>query len=81
MNLAEKGERVTMGGKGRGEIGDEAGEVTGVVADAPTTDGLGKRYGTFSGWRMAVFICILVSFSPFPFVFVIYQLLEIFHFS
>ena len=38
----EKGERVTTGGKGRGEIGGEAGEVTGVVADAPTTDGLGK---------------------------------------
>ena len=48
MNLAlEKGERVTTGGKGRGEIGGEAGEVTGVVANAPTTDGLGKRYGTF----------------------------------
>ena len=26
-----------MGGKGRGEIGGEAGEVTGVVVDAPTT--------------------------------------------
>ena len=50
MNLAlEKGERVTTGGKGRGEIGGEAG----LVADAPTTDGLGKRYGTFSGWGMA----------------------------
>ena len=37
MNLAlEKGERVTTGGKGRGEIGGEAGEITGVVADAPT---------------------------------------------
>jgi hypothetical protein len=54
MNLAlEKGERVTMGGKGRDEIGSEAGEVTGVVADAPTMDGLGKRYGMFSGWGMA----------------------------
>ena len=41
MNLAlEKGERVTTAGKGRGEIGGEAGEVTGVVADAPTMDGL-----------------------------------------
>ena len=30
MNLAlEKGERVTIGGKGRGEIGGEAGEVIG----------------------------------------------------
>ena len=54
MNLAlEKGERVTTGGKGRGEIGGEAGEVTGAVADMSTTDGLGKRYGTFSGWGMA----------------------------
>jgi hypothetical protein len=42
-----------MGGKGRGQIGGEAGEVTGVVVNAPTTDGLGKRYGTFSGWGMA----------------------------
>ena len=39
MNLTlEKGERVTTGGKGRDEIGGEAGEITGVVADAPTTD-------------------------------------------
>ena len=45
----EKWEKVTMGGKGRGEIGAEAGEVTGMAANAPTTDGLGKRYGTFSG--------------------------------
>ena len=46
MNLAlEKGEKVTTGGKGRGEIGGEAGEV---IADAPTMDGLGKRYGMFS---------------------------------
>ena len=29
-----------MGGKGKGEIGGEAGEVTGVVTNAPTTDGL-----------------------------------------
>jgi hypothetical protein len=37
MNLAlEKGERVTTGGKDRGYIGGEAGEV---VANAPTTDG------------------------------------------
>ena len=53
MNLAlEKGERVTMGGKGRGETGGETEEVTGVVANAPT-DGLGKRYGTFNGWGIA----------------------------
>ena len=55
MNLAlEKGERVTMAGKDRCEIGGEAGAVTGVVADAPTTDGLGKRYGTFSGWGIKI---------------------------
>ena len=54
MELAlEKEERVTTGGKSRGEIGGEAGEVTGVAADAPTTDGLGERYGTFGGWEMA----------------------------
>ena len=35
MNLAlEQGERVTTVGKGRGEIGSEAGEVTGVVGNA-----------------------------------------------
>ena len=40
MNLAlEKEERVTTGGKSRGEIGGETGEVTGVVANAPATDG------------------------------------------
>ena len=50
MNLAfEKGDRVAMGGKGRGEIRGEAGEVTGVIANPPTMDGLGKRYGAFSG--------------------------------
>ena len=54
MNLVlVKGERVTTGGKGRGEIGGKAGEVTGVVANASTSDGLGKRYGTFSGWGVA----------------------------
>ena len=53
MNLAfEKRERITTGGKSRGEIGGEAGEVTGVVANAPTTDDLGKRYGTFRGWQL-----------------------------
>ena len=46
-------ERVDTGGKGRGEIRGEAGEVTGVIANAPTTDGLGKRYVKFSGWGMA----------------------------
>ena len=50
MNLAlEKGERVTMGAKGRSEIRGEAGEVSGVVANVPTTDGLGKRYRAFGG--------------------------------
>ena len=34
MSLAlEKGERVTTGGKGRGEIGGETEEVSGVVAN------------------------------------------------
>ena len=45
-----KGEKVTTGGKGRGEIGGEAGEVTGVVANVPTMEDLGERYRTFSGW-------------------------------
>ena len=31
-----------MGGKGRGEIRGEAEEVTGMVADALTTEGLGE---------------------------------------
>ena len=44
MNLTlEKGERVPTGGKARGMIGGEAGEVTGVVANALTTDGLEKK--------------------------------------
>ena len=60
MNLAlEKGERVTTGGKGRGEIEGEAGEVTVVVADAPTMDVLGKRCGTFRGWGNV----LIVKFS------------------
>ena len=41
MNLAlEKGERVTMGGKGRGEIRGEAGKVTRMVADVSIMDSL-----------------------------------------
>jgi hypothetical protein len=36
-------ERVTTGGKGRVEIEREIGKVTGMVADAHTTDNLGKR--------------------------------------
>ena len=39
-----------MGGKGRGEIRDEAVEVTGVASDMSTTDSLRKMYGTFGGW-------------------------------
>ena len=59
MNLAlEKGERVTTRGKGRGEIGGEAGKVTGVLANVPTLDGLGKRYGMFSFLSLILF--------PFP---------------
>ena len=47
MNLAlVKGERLTTGSKRKGEIGGEAGEVTRVVANVPTMDGLGKRYRT-----------------------------------
>ena len=46
--VGEGGERVTMGGKDRGEIGGKAGEITGVVANVPTTDDFGKGYGTFS---------------------------------
>ena len=54
MNLAlEKGERLTLGGKSRGEIKGETGEVTGMVANVPTMDSLGRRYGAFSGWGMA----------------------------
>jgi hypothetical protein len=55
-----KGERVNTGGNGRGE----AGAVTGVVANAPTTDSMGKRYEAFSGWGMAagkVVVLLVVS--------------------
>ena len=53
VNLVlEKGERVTTGGKGKGRISGEAGEVTGVVANVPTMDSLGKWFGTFSGWQL-----------------------------
>jgi hypothetical protein len=48
-----EGREVTPGGRGRGEIGGEAGEVTGVVANAPTTDSSAKMYVTFSRWGMA----------------------------
>ena len=44
MNLAlEKGEKVAMGDKGRGEIRREA--VTEVVANVSTTNGLEKGMG------------------------------------
>ena len=49
--VGEGGEGI-QGGKGRGEIGSEAGEVNGVVANVPTMDDLGIRYRTFSGWGM-----------------------------
>ena len=39
-----------MEGKGRGEIKGEAGEVTGMVANAATMDRMGKMYGAFRGW-------------------------------
>ena len=38
-----------MGGKGRGEVG----KVNGIVAVVPTTNSLGKWYGTVGGWGMA----------------------------
>ena len=41
VKLMEKGERVTTGVKGRGEIRSEAGEVNGVVTDGPAMDSLG----------------------------------------
>ena len=31
----------------------EIGKVIGIVADVPTMDSLGKRYGAFDGWGMA----------------------------
>ena len=51
VNLAlEKREGVTMGVKGRGEIRSEIGKITGMAADAPTTeylvDGNRKSEGT-----------------------------------
>ena len=49
MNLELKKrerERVIKGNKGKGEIG----KITGMVADAPTLDSLGKRYEAFDGW-------------------------------
>ena len=55
MNLAlEKEERVIMGGKGRGEIRGEAGEVTGVVANVPTTDSVEKsmEHLVYGGWQL-----------------------------
>ena len=50
----KKSERVTTGGKGRGEIGNEIGKVTGMVADAPSMDSLVKRYGDFMNgmWQL-----------------------------
>ena len=48
VNLTlENMERVTAGGKDRAEIRGKIGKVTGMVADAPTTDSLEKRYGAF----------------------------------
>ena len=41
---SESGKKINMGGKARGEIRGEAGEVTGMVTNAPITDGLGKKY-------------------------------------
>lgn len=46
VNLAEKREGVTIGGKGRGEIG----KVTGMFADVSNMDCLRKIYGAFGEW-------------------------------
>ena len=46
--LWEKGEGVTMGGNGRGEAGEVAGD------GCLRWMALGKGYGTFSGWEMAI---------------------------
>ena len=55
VNLAlEKMERISTAGKGRGEIRSEIGNVIRMAADADTEDSLGKRYGTFGKWGMAV---------------------------
>ena len=51
--MLKKWESVTTGGKGRGEIRDEIGKVTGLIADVPITDSLRKWYGTFGGREMA----------------------------
>ena len=59
MELAlEKGEKVTAGDKGRDKIRGEAGEVSGVVANVPTTDGLGKRYGEWQMEKMEVLLVV-----------------------
>ena len=51
VNLVlEERERLTMGGKGRGEIRGESGKVKRVVADAPTTDNLGKWVWFWVDW-------------------------------
>ena len=55
MNLSlEKGERITTGGKGRGEVGGEAGEVTGMVANVPTMYGWenGIECLVDGGWQL-----------------------------
>ena len=54
MNLVlEKGERVTMGGKGRGKIGGKLKRSLGWLQMCLPWMAWGKRYGTFSGWGMA----------------------------
>ena len=50
VNLVlEKRERVTTAGKGRVEIKNEIGKVTGMIVYVPTIDNLGNRHGLFSG--------------------------------
>jgi hypothetical protein len=48
--IGEEGELTTGG---RGEIRSEIGKVTGMVADVPTRDSLGKSYGAFGGCWLA----------------------------
>ena len=49
--------------KGRGEIRSEIGKESGIVAEVPTMDSLGERYGAFGRWGMeagkvAVFLVV-----------------------
>ena len=48
VNLAsKKREGIITGGKDSSVIRSDIGKATGMVADVPTLDSLGKRYGAF----------------------------------